>query len=92
MPSQPPPSSSPDVRSIARPASRAYPEAPQDDPAQAYERIACRACGRWFTTTDGPEMLAMIVGPCPDCGGMFELLGGDPGHPHAECSPDPPHR
>jgi hypothetical protein len=27
-----------------------------------------------FTTVDGPGMLAAIVGPCPDCGGAFELV------------------
>jgi hypothetical protein len=32
-----------------------------------------------FTTLDGPGMLAAIKGPCPDCGGPFELLAAVPG-------------
>jgi hypothetical protein len=46
-------------------------------PRQAYDRIACRGCGRWFTTTDGPGMLAAIKGSCPECEGAFELVAED---------------
>jgi hypothetical protein len=35
--------------------------------------IACDTCGRSFATHDGPGMLAVIKGPCPDCGGRFQL-------------------
>lgn len=35
--------------------------------------IACDGCGRTFATEDGPGMIAAIVGPCPDCGGRFQL-------------------
>jgi hypothetical protein len=37
------------------------------------EVIACDRCGRSFATDDGPAMIAAIKGPCPDCGGRFEL-------------------
>jgi hypothetical protein len=57
------------------------------DPARAasaslepeLDRIACAGCGRMFATVDGPGMLAAIKGPCPDCGGAFELLAATPG-------------
>jgi hypothetical protein len=42
--------------------------------------IACDGCGRCFATGDGPGMLAVIKGPCPDCGGRFKLLD-TPVHP-----------
>lgn len=42
--------------------------------------IACDGCGRCFATEDGAGMLAVIKGPCPDCGGHFELLDA-PAHP-----------
>jgi hypothetical protein len=35
--------------------------------------ISCDGCGRTFVTSDGPGMMAAIVGPCPDCGGRFQL-------------------
>lgn len=35
--------------------------------------IACDDCGRSFATADGAAMLAAIKGPCPDCGGRFQL-------------------
>ena len=35
--------------------------------------IACDGCGRSFATEDGPGMIAVIKGPCPDCGGRFRL-------------------
>ena len=38
------------------------------------ELIACGTCGRRFATDDGPGMIAMIKGPCPDCGGRFQLV------------------
>ena len=41
---------------------------------QRLDVIACDDCGRHFATTDGPGMIAAIKGPCPDCGGRFELL------------------
>jgi hypothetical protein len=44
------------------------------DRARPLELIACDGCGRHFTTDDGPGMIAMIKGPCPDCGGHFELI------------------
>jgi len=37
------------------------------------ELISCDGCGRHFTTDDGPGMIAMIKGSCPDCGGSFRL-------------------
>jgi hypothetical protein len=43
--------------------------------------IACDTCGRSFATQDGPGMLAVIKGPCPDCGGRFQLT---------EIAPDSP--
>ena len=43
--------------------------------------IACNGCGRCFATEDGPGMLAVIKGACPDCGGRFELLEADPEDP-----------
>jgi hypothetical protein len=38
------------------------------------EMIACDGCGRRFTTDDGPGMIALIKGTCPDCGGRFGLV------------------
>ena len=35
--------------------------------------IACDGCGRSFTTSDGAGMLDAIKGPCPECGGAFQL-------------------
>jgi len=43
--------------------------------------IACSGCGRRFATEDGPGMIAVIKGPCPDCGGRFELVEADPEDP-----------
>jgi hypothetical protein len=43
------------------------------------DEIACDGCGRWFLTTDGPGMIAVIKGPCPDCGGAFRLAAIDVG-------------
>jgi hypothetical protein len=40
--------------------------------------IACDACGRNFATQDGLGMLAVIKGPCPDCGGRFQLTEAPP--------------
>jgi hypothetical protein len=39
------------------------------------EVIACDGCGRRFATDDGPGMLALIKGTCPDCGGRFQMVG-----------------
>jgi hypothetical protein len=44
------------------------------DPSRPLDLIACDDCGRNFATLDGPGMLAVIKGPCPDCGGRFELV------------------
>jgi len=41
--------------------------------SQPLELISCDGCGRRFTTDDGPGMIALIKGPCPDCGGRFRL-------------------
>lgn len=44
------------------------------DPTPRLDVIACDGCGRCFATEDGAGMLAVLKGPCPDCGGHFELL------------------
>lgn len=36
--------------------------------------IACDGCGRRFATDDGPGMIALLKGPCPGCGGRFQLV------------------
>jgi hypothetical protein len=41
---------------------------------QPLDLIACDGCGRRFATDDGPGMIAAIKGPCPDCGGRFEMV------------------
>jgi hypothetical protein len=38
------------------------------------DEIACDGCGRSVMSTDGPGLIEVIVGPCPDCGGTFRLL------------------
>ncbi len=48
--------------------------APTQGRPEALDVIACDGCGRHFATTDGPGMIAAIKGPCPDCGGRFELI------------------
>jgi hypothetical protein len=50
-----------------------------DDPARIpgadhLDEISCDGCGRSFNTPDGAGMIAVIKGPCPDCGGTFEFL------------------
>jgi hypothetical protein len=40
--------------------------------------IACDGCGRRFATWDGREMIAAIKGPCPSCGGRFQLVAKSP--------------
>jgi hypothetical protein len=57
-----------ETRSGARPSA---PPAPGRD--EQLEVIACDGCGRFFATDDGPGMMAVLKGPCPDCGGHFEL-------------------
>lgn len=42
-------------------------------PVQTLDLIVCDGCGRRFATGDGPGMIAAIKGPCPDCGGRFQL-------------------
>jgi rRNA maturation endonuclease Nob1 len=44
------------------------------DPVSRLDVIACDGCKRCFETADGPGMLTSLKGPCPDCGGRFELL------------------
>ena len=67
-------------RSRGEGAHPSFPDAPdrrdgsrKDDSAQSLDLIACDGCGRTFVTPDGPGMIAAIVGPCPDCGGRFQL-------------------
>jgi hypothetical protein len=55
------------------PGPSAPPSVPEMDGMDA---IGCEGCGRSFRTTDGPGMLASIVGACPDCGGRFVLEEG----------------
>jgi hypothetical protein len=50
------------------------------DRAAHLDVIACDGCGRSFATPDGPGMLAMIKGACPDCGGRFEMIDLPPDH------------
>jgi hypothetical protein len=38
------------------------------------DEIACDGCGRSVMSTDGPGLIEVIVGPCPDCGGAFRLV------------------
>lgn len=37
--------------------------------------LVCERCERAFTTVDGPGMLEALKGPCPDCGGRYQLRG-----------------
>lgn len=39
----------------------------------ALDRVTCDGCSRSVLTFDGKALLAAIKGPCPDCGGRFEL-------------------
>lgn len=59
-------------QATTREETAATPAAPKTD----CDWIACDGCGRTFSTMDGPGMIAAIKGPCPDCGGAFELVGG----------------
>ena len=52
----------------------AKPSSPAPGPVRPLELIACDVCGRHFATDDGPGMIAVLKGPCPDCGGHFELV------------------
>jgi hypothetical protein len=62
------------VRRQAETPADTTPSRPAPSPSEpTYDRIVCAGCGRWFTTIDGPGMLAAIKGPCPDCGAAFEL-------------------
>jgi hypothetical protein len=49
------------------------------------DEIACDGCGRSMMSTDGPGLIAVIKGPCPDCGGAFHLVhvAGVPPSPNA---------
>lgn len=67
-------------RSKGETTRRSTPNAPdrrsghdETGPGGSLDLIACDGCGRTFVTTDGPGMMAAIVGPCPDCGGRFQL-------------------
>lgn len=44
------------------------------DPRLPLDEIACDGCGRSVMSTDGPGLIAVIKGPCPDCGGAFQLV------------------
>jgi hypothetical protein len=46
---------------------------PPDATDGRLDLIACDRCGRSFATEDGPGMLAAIKGPCPECGGTFQM-------------------
>lgn len=37
--------------------------------------LVCDGCQRRFTSINGPAMLMALKGPCPDCGGRFQLHG-----------------
>ena len=52
--------------------------APARGHVRALELIACDRCGRHFATDDGPGMIALIKGACPDCGGRFQLIDASP--------------
>jgi hypothetical protein len=58
------------------PASDRPPPAGLPTPEPKCDWIVCDGCGRTFSTMDGRGMIAAIKGPCPDCGGTFELAGG----------------
>ena len=45
--------------------------------------ILCDGCGRCFATEDGPAMIAAIKGPCPNCGGRFQLASPTEGQAQA---------
>lgn len=45
-----------------------------DERLAPLDEIACDGCGRSVMSTDGPSLIAVIVGPCPDCGGTFHLV------------------
>jgi hypothetical protein len=47
---------------------------PGDATDPPLRRIGCSGCGRWFTASDGPAMLASLRGACPDCGGRYGLI------------------
>lgn len=42
---------------------------------ESVDRLRCDGCDRSITSMDGPGMLAALKGPCPDCGGRFDLNG-----------------
>lgn len=50
---------------------------PGPSEAEHLDLIACDGCGRSFVTADGPAMMAVIKGPCPTCGGRFQLEGAE---------------
>jgi rRNA maturation endonuclease Nob1 len=56
---------------------------PRREEHDLLDLIRCDGCGRWFPTTDGPGMIRIIKGSCPDCGGTFHL---DP-HPARRSAP-----
>jgi hypothetical protein len=69
------PPSHPHLRS---PASGAPPPDAHEVGVRSLDLIACDGCGRAFATYDGPGMIAAMVGPCPDCGGRFQLVDPKP--------------
>jgi hypothetical protein len=42
-----------------------------------FDHIACRSCGWQFPAPEGAAMLFALKGPCPNCGGEFELILGN---------------
>jgi hypothetical protein len=42
-------------------------------PAEDFDRIRCRDCGRSYPALDGPALLYSLKASCPACGGGFEL-------------------
>jgi ribosomal protein S27AE len=45
--------------------------------AEDFDSISCGRCGWWFPAPEGAAMLFALKGPCPNCGGEFELILGN---------------
>jgi len=45
-----------------------------EPPAEDFDRIRCRECGRSYPALDGPALLYSLKASCPHCGGGFELV------------------
>ena len=41
--------------------------------AEAFDRVACRDCGLSFPAGEGLALHFALKGPCPECGGSFQL-------------------